>query len=360
MFFALSKQRDTRFPLHDELVPGLWLSHDDGWHQFPHVTAKGYAVDRTLREAAYSTARGNYCAFVRRADRITIHHDQDRAFPLWASGDCVTNLGPCGEPVWADCTLTVDAEMTITREYRDTTPTPAGLTDAAIVDQVHDTLLATFDSFLGHNRLPLRMFVTGGVDTTLAWAYLDHFTQDYELVDYEYIKFTPFWKRNRESVRQFWGYRQVHLWQEPCVMISGAMGDENFLRGPNTLEMMLRAHGTSLEQVLTPADYHYKHFKKYIDAGLDVGTVDPDKAKVREKVMQINSNDHQHWHLDNTLHFTPFKDSRLLALILQSSRDLLTAQARNATINRQLIQRLDPAKLAKVSAFKNDQALENL
>ena len=115
-----------------------------------------------------------------------------------------------------------------------------------------------------------------------------------------------------------------------------------------------------LEQVLTPADYHYKHFKKYIDAGLDVGTVYTDKAKVREKVMQVNSNDHQHWHLDNTLHFTPFKDSRLLALILQSSRDLLTAQARNATINRQLIQRLDPAKLAKVSAFKNDQALENL
>lgn len=360
MFFALSKQQDNRFPHHQELVPGLWLSHDDGWHRFPHVTAKGYAVDRTLLEAAYSSARGNYCAFVRRADRITIQHDRDRSFPLWASATRITNLEPCGEPVWADCTVTVDTEMTITREYQEPTPTPAGLTDAAIVDQVHDTLLETFDAFLGHNRLPIKMFVTGGVDTTLAWAYLDHLTNDYEMVDYEYIKFTPFWKRNRESLRRFWGYRQVHLWDEPCVMVSGAMGDENFLRGPNTLEMMLRAHGTSLEQVLTPADYHHKHFQKYIDAGLDVGTVDTDIAKVREKVMQINSNDHQHWHLDNTLHFTPFKDSRLLALILQSSRDLLTAQARNATINRQLIQRLDPAKLAKVSAFKNDQALENL
>jgi hypothetical protein len=360
MFFALSKQQDNRFPHHQELVPGVWLSHDDGWHRFPHVTAKGYAMDRTLLEAAYSSARGNYCAFVRRADAITIQHDRDRSFPLWASATCITNLEPCGEPVWADCTLTVDAELTITREYQEPTPTPAGLTDAAIVDQVHDTLLATFDAFLGHNRLPIKMFVTGGVDTTLAWAYLDHFTQDYEMVDYEYIKFTPFWKRNRESLRRFWGYRQVHLWDEPCVMVSGAMGDENFLRGPNTLEMMLRAHGTSLEQELTSTDYHHKHFRKYIDAGLDVGTVDPDITKVREKVMQINSNDHQHWHLDNTLHFTPFKDSRLLALILQSSRDLLTAQARNAAINRQLIQRLDPAKLAKVSAFKNDQALENL
>ena len=360
MFFALATQQDPRFPNHQELLPGLWLSHDDGWHQFPHVVAKGYANDRTLLEAAYSSARGNYCAFVRRADQVTIQHDQDRGFPLWASDTCITNLEPSGEPVWADCTITVDASMTITREWRTQTLTHTGLSDADIVDQVHARLLATFDSFLRHNTLPIKMFVTGGVDTTLAWAYLDHFTRDYEIVDYEYIKFTPFWKRNRESLRRFWGYTQIHLWDEPCVMISGAMGDENFLRGPNTAEMMLRAHGTSLEQELTPADYHYKHFRKYIDAGLDVGTVDRDIAKVREKVMQINSNDHQHWHLDNTLHFTPFKDSRLLSLILHSSRDQLIAQARDATINRRLIERLDPLKLAKISAFKNDLALQNL
>ena len=126
------------------------------------------------------------------------------------------------------------------------------------------------------------------------------------------------------------------------------------------MEMMLKAHGTSLFDILKPEDYHWKHCQGYFKKGLDVGSIDPDINKVREQVMNRNSNDHQHWHIEETIHFTPFKDSRILSLITMSSKDQLVLQARDAHINRLLIEKLDPDKLKKISAYKNHDSMENL
>jgi hypothetical protein len=374
MFFALSTQPAMNFPVQTWLTPTLCLAHDNGWCMVEldtdvRVMIKGYANDRTITEAARHCAantgapqlRGNFCAMVIRDGRVTITHDTDRSFPLWAGNDTITNLEPMGEQAWADCELTVDNEFNVSRQwYKPRDGGTTGMSDAAIVDNVHEILMETFDSFLSHNRSPLKMFVTGGMDTTMAWAYLDHFTKDYEMVDYEYLKLTPFWKRNFSKLSQFWGYKQTHLWTDDCVLVSGAMGDENFMRGPYTMEMMLQAHGTGLSDVLQPMDYHYKHCQGYLEKGLDVGTIDPDTEKVKDAVMERNINDHQHWHIEQTLHFTPFKDSRILSLITQSSKEQLVLQARDAHINRLLIEKLDPDKLARISAFKNHNHMENL
>ena len=363
------------FPVQTWLTPMLCLSHDNGWHMVEldegvRVMIKGYTNDRTITEAARHCAthtgapplRGNFCAMVTRGDSVTITHDTDRSFPLWAGTDTITNLEPAGEQVWADCVLTVDGKFRVSRQWYKPWSRSASMSDAAIVDGVHEILLETFDSFLTHNTLPLKMFVTGGIDSTLAWAYLDHFTKDYEIVDHEYLKYTPFWKRNSSKLEQFWGYRpgrQTHLWAHDCVLVSGALG-ENFMHGTKTKEMMLQAHGTSLADVLQPGDYHYKFYQKHWQNRLDVGTVDPDIDKVRDAVMERNNNDHQHWHIEQTLHFTPFKDLRILSLITQSSRERLALQARDSYINRLLIEKLDPLKLRKVSRSKNHNPMENL
>ena len=115
-----------------------------------------------------------------------------------------------------------------------------------------------------------------------------------------------------------------------------------------------------MEMLVIFRDYHYKHYQKYLENGLDVGTIDPNIDMVRDAVMDRNANDHQHWHIEQTLHFTPFKDSRILSLITQSSREQLVLQARDAHINRLLIEKLDPLKLEKVSRSKNHDSMENL
>ena len=362
------------FPVQTWLTPTLCLSHDHGWHTVEldtdvRVIIKGYANDRTITEAARHCAtnpgapqlRGNFCAMVIRDGRVTITHDTDRSFPLWAGIDTVTNLEPSGDKVLADIVLTVDGTFTISRQWHTPWRHTAvhNMSDAGIVDNVHEILLETFDSFLSHNRLPLRAFLTGGIDTTMAWAYLDHFTKDYELLDYEYLKLTPFWKRNCSKLKRFWGYNQMHLWSEDCVLVSGALGDGNFLRGLCPAEMMLQAHGTSLLDVLQTKDYHYKHCQTNFNKR-EVGTTNIDINKVRGKVMDWTTNDHQHWHIEQTLHFTPFKDSRIPALITQSSKEQVVLQARNGHINRLLIEKLDPDKLTKISAFKNHDRMENL
>ena len=74
----------------------------------------------------------------------------------------------------------------------------------------------------------------------------------------------------------------------------------------------------------------------------------------------MNANDYQHWHLDRTLTFTPFKDMSLLSTVLCSSKDLLIDQARNAEINKQLVRKLDASKLDVLSNKKNYLPFENI
>jgi hypothetical protein len=44
-------------------------------------------------------------------------------------------------------------------------------------------------------------------------------------------------------------------------------------------------------------------------------------------------NDHQHWHLGNTLTFTPFKDIRILATILEMEKNDILREHKNSIIS---------------------------
>ena len=350
MFFRLAHDKDPRFPDHHRLTERLWLSTDSGWQRLGDCVIKGYADDMPLHQIPTHPDRrrlhGNFCAFQAQADQVEIIHGRERSFPVWRSDDAVTNLYAEGDQIWADKRLRIHDDMScdITRDitWRPTTVTD----DDELVDQIHHTLEARFRSFTQHNTLPMRLFLTGGADTTLVWAYLDHVGADYEIVDYEYMKYTPFYKRNYKRIRQFTFYKQTQLWDEDCVLVSGACGDEMLLRGPTTLAMALARHDVALEGLTRPGDYHHEYYARY----------QHDRHRVADHtahIMDMLYNDHQHWHMDRTLHFTPLRDLRLPALVLGASRELLIAQARNAEINRRLVGRMDPAKLSAITRSKN-------
>ena len=350
MFFRLAHNQDQRFPHHHQLTDRLWLSTDSGWHRHGDCVIKGYADEVPLEQVPDDTdmrrLRGNFCAFKVDGDSVDIVHGAERSFPLWRSPEAVTNLYAEGEQVWADKRLTINPDMScdITRDR--TWHTVAVKDDAELIDKVHEILLNKFRSFLAHNRLPLKLFLTGGIDTTTVWSYLDHVGADYELVDYEYIKYTPFYRRNLKRIKQFNFYKQTQLWAEDCVLVSGACGDEMLMRGPKTLSMALARHKVELEGLTQENDYHYEYYGRYqhdSHSAVDHSNV----------ILDMLYNDHQHWHIDHTLHFTPLRDMRLPALVLQASKELLVAQARNAEINRALISRMDPSKLQKITKYKN-------
>ncbi len=350
MFFRLAHDKDPRFPTHHQLTNGLWLSTDSGWHTHDNSVSKGYADEVPLTAVAdhpnRRQLRGNFCVFETEGDSVEIVHGAERTFPLWRSDAAVTNLCAEGDPVWADKRLRVNADMGCEITRNITWQEATVRDDAELIDKVHEILLNKFRSFLAHNRLPLKLFLTGGIDTTTVWAYLDHLGADYELVDYEHIKYTPFYKANHSRIKEHTFYNQTQLWDEDCVLVSGACGDEMLLRGPKTLSMALAKHNVELQGLTQENDYHYEYYARYKH--------DSHRPRDYSKViLDTLYNDHQHWHIDRTLHFTPLKDMRLPALVLQASKELLVAQARNADINRALISRMDAGKLKKITKYKN-------
>jgi hypothetical protein len=350
MFFRIAHDRDQRFPHHHQLTDQLWLSTDSGWQRHGDCVIKGYADEVPLADIPTHPdrrqLRGNFCVFETQGNSVEIVHGSERTFPMWRSAAAVTNLYAEGDQVWADKRLLINADMSceVTRDI--TWNTAAAQDDSGLLDSIHHLLLHKFKAFLAHNKLPIKLFLTGGIDTTTVWAYLDHVGADYEVVDYEYVKHTPFYVKNQKRVKEFTFYNQTQLWDEDCVLASGACGDEMLLRGPKTLSMALARHKVELEGLTQENDYHYEYYARYRH--------DSHKPRDYSKViLDTLYNDHQHWHIDRTLHFTPLKDMRLPALVLQASKELLVAQARNAEINRALISRMDASKLKKITKYKN-------
>jgi hypothetical protein len=64
-------------------------------------------------------------------------------------------------------------------------------------------------------------------------------------------------------------------------------------------------------------------------------------------------NDWQHWHLGNTLTWTPLRDLEIFKLLLRLPTDLATAQIMNSDISQQLIEKNSPGLTALISDQKN-------
>ena len=371
MFFELTYTVKDNFPCQYNLPNGLVLNTDDGWETHHindhHIVFKGYANNYTssdlvklLIDQDTPGIKGNFCAVITHNNTTKIIHDTDRSFPLWTGKDSISNLQPLDEQIWADCVLTVGKDFSVNKQwYQPYQKNTQSLTDDQILDQVHQTILETYEQFLTHNTKPLKIFLSGGLDTITSWAYLDYFTKNYEIVDYEYMKYTDFYKRNSTLVRQHWGYQQIHLWDHDCVLVTGGNGDENFLRGPYTLAMALKTHDVEFKDILEPCDYHYQYLlKKDISSTVNAWYNNTDD--VEDWILNRNINDHQHWHIDQTITFTPFKDISILASILTASKQLLIAQAKHGEINRQLITKLDGNKIDKISTQKNFNPMEHV
>jgi hypothetical protein len=383
MFFTLSKDTLNDFSEHFELLPGIYLNTDEGWHDYTvnnrRIIIKGYADNYSLNDlvtlltpSSHPTHKGNFLAFIVDNEEISITHDMYRGTPIYLNADnqTISNLDTNGENIWADGLVVIDNEL----QFHKSNFTPYELvntttTDEKIIENIHDILCDNFENFLTHNTLPIKIFISGGLDTLTLYAYLKKFTNNFELVDYEYMKFTHFYKKNQGKLKKLWGYNQTHLWDEHCVLVTGGNGDENFLRGPLTLNLMLMHHGTNIPEVLNgyESDYLYRYFMKKTSVYEEMeeeyaGTsLIQDFNKVRDHILNVNINDHQHWHLDKTLNFTPFKNLDILSLVLQSSKEMLGKHTRYGYINEELIKLLDPDVLKLRSVHKNsDKKLYNL
>ena len=365
MFFHISDQHQENYPCHWHMG-SFHVSTDQGWQLEQVGTAqvlyKGYAdredLSNLLLDVMLQTAphiSGNFCALVMVDNTLTIQTDRYRSFPIYISNQSINNLIPAERTAWSDSMITVHSDMAVT-ENKFNIVGHAWL-PTSTVDQIDQLLTDKIKRFASHNQLPLRVFLSGGVDTLLLYSYIRRLDIPHEMVWNLHTDLDYFYLANSADIKQHWGYRQIHHWCEPCVLVSGTPGDEFMLRSPVTANQYLLKNGTSIPRLLAtnPDCLHHAYFSKHVE--LFKGQQSATAPELCNTVV----NDWQHWHLGNTLTWTPLRDLELFKLFLALPYTQAVAQIMNSDVSRELIERNVPGLTRALSDQKNSHnAMRNL
>lgn len=385
MFFCLTIDVDPRFPEHWNLG-NLILNTDAGWHRIDangHVFIyKGYADHLRLHDNLFSIndnqQEGNFCIFDYDISNglISIKTSLYRSFIIWHDRNkhCLTNFDTGPSTIWTDSTISVDQDLEVYEDKIDLIGNidTKEISKEELIDRVHRRLTDRVQSFLNNNDdRPLRVFCSGGIDSMLVFSYIKSNTDRFEMVYQNHVDWDIFWCRNQNHIRnQFWAYQQIHHWARPCFLSSGAPGDEFMLRSPVTANLWLKHHGTSILQELEKNNgdlLHRRYFNrtKHIEIFKQQDHDDHyktfKKSEMYRELCNNVANDCQHWHLGNTLTFTPLRDLKIFKMFLRLPVDDGLGQILNSSISKELIALNDPDLLNYLSDVKNTgECLANL
>jgi hypothetical protein len=139
--------------------------------------------------------------------------------------------------------------------------------------------------------------------------------------------------------------------------MSGTLGDEMMLRNPQHAYMLAKLNGEDIIEILkaNPNLYHSHYYSrsklKYFYDEADALNLDEEKTK--NFILGRNSFDYQHWHMGETLTWTPLNDLTITNIMLNFSYAALRDQFLDAGISKKLIARNNPEHLKLVSQLKN-------
>jgi asparagine synthetase B (glutamine-hydrolysing) len=225
--------------------------------------------------------------------------------------------------------------------------------------------------FLKNNTKPLKVFLTGGVDSLLVYSYIQKYTNNYELILSEHFDYDYFTLKNSYTLKKnYWGYNQIHYWSDDCVLSSGAPGDEFMLRSPTTANIFCRHYDQSIPKLLKDNRFmdclHFNYFllEKH-DKIFKQQKAENKKFNNLEELIKflcnMNANDFQHWHIGKTLTWTPLRDLEIFKTLLRLDFDTAVGQIMDSSISKKLIARNNPDLIKLISDSKNyENCMSNL
>jgi len=384
MFFSITKQPQSRFP-HNHQTKNLVVSLDDGWSHACDLDGndiwfKGYMDQGHLEDHAVEISHedkpqytGNFCVIKVFDQGAVIRTDKLRSFRMYHQPSYgLTNLVKLDNACWTDSIVTIGNDLNIIESKFDA----IGEIDDSessfeeVVEQIDEILNQKTQDFLANNNKSIRAFLSGGLDSAFVFSYLQKHTDNFELVKCLHTDLDYFYLKNHDTlVSEFWGYTQIHYWKESCILTSGAPGDEFTVRSPTTANMMMLHYGTSIPELLVKPEYqnclHATYFnkEKYFEMWNQQAQsyVQTSLKEVIRLCCDLVANDCQHWHLGNTLTWTPLRDLRIFKLIARLPLTDLQNQIMNGVVQRELIKRNNPELLNYLSTQKNSfNYMENL
>ena len=367
MFFSIAKFQQSKYPFQWKLGP-FDIGTDAGWQQnisgSTVMLYKGYADSKRLEsllpllaEQTFPTFTGNFCVlcYDSLTQQLSVKTDVWRGFPIYLHHDRITNLDRSTDQIFTNTAITIDSDLAVTKQKISFNGSIADV-DSISMDYVDRVLRNKITSYLDQSPGKIRVFLSGGVDTLLVYSYLKNLQADCELVWANHVDFDDFWLANHADLQKNWGYRQIHHWTEPCVLASGAPGDEFMLRSPDTANLFLISRGTSIPELLEkyPNCLHSEYFNKPETRKIfDRHASETVTSKISWQLINNALNDYQHWHIGNTLTWTPLRDLNVLRWFLELPLEQAIGQIMDSEISRALIERNVPGLTRAISDKKN-------
>jgi hypothetical protein len=374
VFFCISSHQRANFSLH-WTIGNIHVDTDTGWQSQKHKSTlfiyKGYTDQGKLDQQLLTidnSALGNFCiiAIDQEHKTIKLTADRYRSFPIYFENQqAITNLMPLINTAWTDSIVESDFDLNVTEHKVDVIGSVnlSELSYKSALDQVDNILFEKTKQFVANNDQPLKVFLSGGVDTLLVYSYLVRTGATFELIECNHLDHDYFWRENSHLIKQFWAYSQIHHWKQPCVLASGAPGDEFMLRSPTTANLFLTRHGTSIPQLLEqyPDCLHHPYFSQKKHTELFKAQQSTPQNQSDWMLCNIVANDWQHWHLGNTLTWTPLRDLEIFKVLLRLPLPHAINQIMNSEFSRCLIENNAPGATRFLSDQKNTGAsLKNL
>lgn len=390
MFFSISTEKfDDRFFIHRK-VSQYYISLDAGWQQSningKEIFYKGYCDTLDMSAVAADFAvdptpryTGNFGIIVVDNDSLVLSNDIPRSFPLNINnGIFLTNLTTknSSQSIWADHyviynqknieQVRVDILKDLDLNFDETlTLNECAFRIKNIIDDKLD--------FVKRSSLDKKIFLSGGVDTTLLYAISQLRLDNVEVVNYEHLDYDKFLLKNYSHLRKEYGIYSHGAWcsREPSIVFSGAPGDEFFLRGPFMAGLWSSWQNFNLIELLNRNQDCY-HCKFYLRDGVkkvikdhyanqqNIKNTYQSYRKLCLYILDNCANDHQVWHLNNTLTWSPFKDLKILSTVLKLNKDDLLDQILDAKLSKHLISLYDLDSLNLMDQHKNEDNFDNI
>ena len=338
-----------------QVEPRLFL--DEGWSYLHGVWYKGYSTECVLSDSlvkileGYQPA-GKWCAIY----NGKIHHPVLRGFPVYSIDNQYTNMKLEG----VDLTPYNELEFPVLQEQ---------LTLEQASDMIGDILVENTKNLYKYNS-PCNMtaLFSAGLDSLTAWVILDQVTKDYTLSVYlpnkeDTASLQTFNGTRRDyssdlidkASQDYWGYYHACFYEKNNWTVTGYYAEVYTYRDGEAINAIANYHGKRIDELATEQEYlHWflrrpKIVEKYKDSKLKFA----DDIALKRFLWSTIWYDHQMWHLDNNMMFSPFADVRITEIVNRMSVSDIVRNSVTGQIQRNIINRFRPDLLCLLSDYKN-------
>jgi hypothetical protein len=334
MFFYIGNSCE----LLNQVDDNLFL--DQGWTRKGESWYKGYSTECSIGQNIDAILNGYQPRGVwALIQNNKVYHSDLRGFPLYSKGSELTNI-----PNLNDFKFVYN-EINWSSNFTE-------LPLEEVIDKTLEIFLENVNGFVKYNPdVNLTVVGTGGLDSTLSWAAI-HNISKYTLArtkqtSREYS--SPLIEHMRKN---HWAYNVINISSSDVFNLTGFAAEVMTMRGYDVFNLVCRTLGTTVYDVIKPSDYLYyflqrKNIRDRLNEATEIST------NLRKDMLASIDCDYYMWHIDNNFHFSPFYDKRIPEICVRMNMDDIIENCKNGTVERLMLEKINPKFLALVSNFKN-------